>query len=548
MKTLFWSAAVLFAAFFLASCPAPVSQGNPGDVENPLIVIVARDAATFATADRLNLSAILGSVGNATFSWQVNGEGPPAGSTVSGSRLSLPHDLLPRDYRVDALASVPGDSQTRSGSFVIHWNGSSATPPLSPVANSAYFDTVTHTPSFWDGASWQPFYSNLVVTAGPGQDFGTIQQAIDAAFAPGYTIKIAAGTYDGFVDVKKRVALVGTLIGAGGDVAGTVLVNTSVQSDSIHLPLVEGITYGAYRPTVVISASGTAAAPLVLKDLRIGQRANIGYPRPGILFRPGSTADRSASYSYITLDNVQIVGHSYDDSPGSAAASPAPAVNPVTANEWGIAVDGRTSIDHLILSKCLFKDMVYGVIFFDATTGPSAATNIQVTDTLFSGNSVKGFYAEKLSHATFANSSFLDNGSLAHAAYYFAATNAGIDINLKNGTYSELTFTNLTVKRNGLGSYAGAGLTIKGRGSAIDSAYLAYPGILSGVTIRGGSYAGNEVGIRLGEILSSPPFASLGLTYPTGVVIQNAEISANSRAQLLNVVTNLTLANQQTTY
>jgi hypothetical protein len=129
------------------------------NMQNPIPVSVGRSSATISTMGRLNFSAARTDQSAASpFAWYVNGADP---SLVSGlktdSSLSLPTDLVTGYYRVDALASVAG--QGGSGSFVLGWKGQHASPPSSPAAGWAYYDTNTCLPYTYDtgAAAWIPF-------------------------------------------------------------------------------------------------------------------------------------------------------------------------------------------------------------------------------------------------------------------------------------------------------------------------------------------------------------------------------------------------------
>ena len=77
------------------------------------------------------------------------------------------------------------------------------------------------------------------------------------------------------------------------------------------------------------------------------------------------------------------------------------------------------------------------------------------------GTATKGFYAEKLSEATFTNVT-VENTATTSGVYFNIAQNAGIDINLKGEeAYQDLIFNNLTITGNGVGSKEGVGLAIK---------------------------------------------------------------------------------------
>ncbi len=294
---------------------------------------------------------------------------------------------------------------------------------------------------------------------------GRIQEGID--MVSGSTVYVAAGMYDETVDVNKRV----TIQGAGSDIGGTVLQSTSSPQ------VVVGTTY-SYRPVVILRASGLDAAnPVLLKDLRITPRQDLvgaGYQLPGILPYPDSVLE------YIALDNVQIVGTSSSGTP-----------------ESGLAVDGSTSLAHVVMEDCAFRDMAYGMIFHHASGSGTMVQYMQISDTVFAGNSIKGFYAEKLSDTTFDTVAVTDNGDTSLSPSWADAWNGGIDINLKYGDYQNLAFNDMTVTGNGLGSKEGAGLMIKARDDG--STYGADPATLDNVVVEGGTFTGNERGIRFGE-------------------------------------------------
>ena len=149
----------------------------------------------------------------------------------------------------------------------------------------------------------------------------------------------------------------------------------------------------------------------------------------------------------------------------------------------------------------LFRSLAYGAIFYNRETpDPTRVQNLTVRDSLFENNGIKGFYAEKLSDARFTNVTVRDNGDLDRAPDWADLFIAGIDINLKYGSYANLTFTNLTVEDNGRGATYGAGLTIKARGTGNDPTYSATPAYLDNVLIEASSFADNEsADIRFGE-------------------------------------------------
>lgn len=331
----------------------------------------------------------------------------------------------------------------------------------------------------------------------------SIQAAIEAA-ADGDTIAIAAGTYDENIDINRRI----TLQGAGTDNgSGTVLQNT-VAPD-----LIKGSPY-SYKPVIIVSASGTEGAPIVLKNLLIRTRQDkvSGAQLPGILPRPGTTV------SWLELDNIRISG---TRSAGTA--------------ESGLLLDDFSSLDHLVVQDCTFENMAYGIIFFNNSNTGTNARYIEINRSTLNRNSIKGFYAEKLSDAIFSEVAATDNGDTALSPEWADSSNSGIDINLKYGDYANITFQDLTVTGNGMGSENGAGLKVKARGTGQDTSYSSRPATLSEVTITGGTFTGNQAGIRFGE----PGKDNTG---PDNISVSAAAIYGNLQHGISNTISGETIA------
>lgn len=322
-----------------------------------------------------------------------------------------------------------------------------------------------------------------------------IQTAINAADT-GDVINISVGTFDDTLLVNKRIILTG----AGSGSNGTILQSSSP-------PVIKGgATYpSGYRPVVRLTGSGILGDSLEIKNLRIRPRQDLvgaAYPHPGILF------GLSSDIAFIKLDNVSIVGTVADGTP-----------------EMGIAADGSTSINHFSIINCEFKDMAYGLIFFNR---PSIATNLmnfKFSNSILQNNSIKGLYTEKLSDAELKNLQVIDNGDPDRSPSWADANNAGLDINLKYGTYQNLLFMNIDFKRNGLGSSNGAGLTIKARDDA--PSYNSNAGSAENVSIRKCVFNGNTNGILIGETGKS------NLT-PSGILINNNSMEGSASLGIID--------------
>jgi len=295
----------------------------------------------------------------------------------------------------------------------------------------------------------------------------SIQGAINQASA-GDTINIAAGTYSENITVNKRLSLIGA--GSGNDPAANTIVTKS--SGAVFL----------------LATSGNSAADaLLIKNMRV---------KP---VHVKAFYINDAAVSYIKLDNVFVCGtNEHND----------------TEAENGIFISITGSVSNLEIINCAFDHVTYGWYFHkqgDWGPGGTYARNISVSNTSFSNNDAKGLYLEKLSDATFTNCTFNNNG--LNTAFFNAAHNAGVDVNLKGQeVYSKITFKNCTVTGNALSALNGVGLTVKGRNDG--ATYSLHPAALSNLTITGGSYSGNKSGIAIGNNV-------------TGIALHGADIFSN---------------------
>ncbi|MBI5022440.1 MAG: right-handed parallel beta-helix repeat-containing protein [Ignavibacteriales bacterium] len=329
---------------------------------------------------------------------------------------------------------------------------------------------------------FQGDFSNLWVDDGSPQigSTGRIQEGID--MVTGSTVNLAAGTYTENVNVNKKVTLQGA--GSGSDPASNTIITNSLNGR-----------------VVLLTASGTSmVSPVLLQNFRI---VPVGIN--------GLEVTNATTVSYVKLENVFVVG-------------PLPRTIE-NENGFKIATDG--SLMHMTMNNCSFQYCDYGWYFAkhgDWGPGGSNVVDMTVTNTTFLNNDYKGIYVEKLSDATFTNVVISNNGS---SSFWNDTWNGGVDINLKGEElYQNLVFNNLTVTNNGLSFKEGAGMMIKARGTGADNggggAYALHPATLNNVTINGGTFTGNERGIRFGEPGKSN-------TTPTNVTIHNATITGNIR-------------------
>lgn len=305
----------------------------------------------------------------------------------------------------------------------------------------------------------------------------TIQAAIDQV-SPGGTVIVAPGVYAENIVINKHIALIGA--GSGADSASNTILRKNTNARIVQF-----------------TASGASAAdPILLQELRI---------EPVGVY--GLEVHNGASVSYIKLNNVHVVG-----------------TNPTndTEAEVGLKVATDATLTDLVVENSAFDRLHYGWYFAkhgDWGPGGSVVDGVTVTGTSFSNNDAKGIYVEKLSNAAFSDSVVHNNG--LDTTFFNAKWHGGFDINLKGEeTYQNLSFTNMTFTDNGLDVQEGAALMVKARDDG--GTYGAHPATLDNVQIDGGTFSGNERGIRFGEPGQN------NLT-PTNVVIRNAAIISNTQ-------------------
>jgi hypothetical protein len=321
--------------------------------------------------------------------------------------------------------------------------------------------------------------------AGGRNWYQTIAPAITRVVAGG-TIHIAAGTYVENVNINKRVAL----IGAGSGTSGGTIISAT----------------GGYDGVVQLSTSGLSAVqPILLKDLRIQPIGKAGIS-VGMF---ASSGPIGANVSFVELNNVKVIGTN---------------LNPCSEQERGLYVDLTSSLTNLKISNSAFDNLTYGwYLQKHVSTDTSTVQYVDVQNTTFKHNALKGLYAEKLEDATFTNVTVDQNGyydaSLLTGCLYFAPWMSGFDINLKAGTYQNLAFVDSIFTNNGLGgAKEGVGITVKARDDG--ATYGAFPASVSNVSITGGAVSGNERGIRFGE-------PGMNNATPTGVTVSNVCIVRN---------------------
>ncbi|MCK5739739.1 hypothetical protein KAH55_11175, partial [bacterium] len=272
----------------------------------------------------------------------------------------------------------------------------------------------------------------------------SIQEAIDAC-SIGNTVNVEAGIYTENIVINKYVKLAGV---------GQATVLRKM----------------ADAPIVTITGSGNSnTAQLTLKDLRIEPNKCFG-----IIFPDGAVS------KYILFDDISVVG------------------SPVayTESEAGVWVRPTASVENWKVISSYFSESDYAFYFQKDVGGGSGSTvrNFTMNGTQLISNSHKGMYIEKLQDANFNNCLIKDNGLVN---FWNGKWNAGIDINLKDGVYSQINFKDCIFSGNAKCFSEGAALLVKARDDG--ATYGAHPASLDNVLIETCDFFGNERGIRIGE-------------------------------------------------
>lgn len=311
----------------------------------------------------------------------------------------------------------------------------------------------------------------------PG-DYATI----DAAMAvPSCTIINVAGGVHAGTTISRAV----TIIGAGRGV-------TSISQ--------------AGGNSVLLDAG---AGNVVLKDMSL----------TGSQY--GIRIDTSTPIDGITLDNVAVDNNTHTGfflNDGTTVSNVVINNSSFSNNTYlGVYLLHDASLSGFYVTNTAFDGNHDGLYVRNWWTAGSRTDdvfdNITILNSTFNNNEHKGMYFEKLSNALF------DGITVDHSGYIGLSWDAGVDINLKYGSYSNIEFRNSTITNSGTGDPVnGVGITIKQRNDP--SSYNTYPAILSNVRLSCVTIVGNQTGIRFGE-------PGKVTTTPNNVVMEYSTLANN---------------------
>ena len=164
-----------------------------------------------------------------------------------------------------------------------------------------------------------------------------------------------------------------------------------------------------------------------------------------------------------------------------------------TGSFMGIGTyNGCYGVGDLQLTNVTIDGFSYGLYFGKNPAGGNGPYNenpVSVTANNLTVQNcyIKGAYFEKLTDSTFTSCKFLNNGTdETKVESGFRTWMCGVDINLKNGSYKNISFVGCTFTNNGANS--GTALLIKAR----DDGNYGKTTSLDGATVSGCTFSGNH--------------------------------------------------------
>lgn len=335
--------------------------------------------------------------------------------------------------------------------------------------------------------------------------FETVQEGANAVDAGG-TVLVQPGTYTEQVTIGQSVIIQGA--GSG---------STTVTASAAIADSKEGVIQFSTDVSDV-SLQGLTVAPVGIAGISVGR----------------FTEGNGVTVTNLSLNDVPVTG------------TMLPGGSPASEQERGLYVDLTSTINGLIITDSAFDNLMYGwYLQKSVSADTSTVTGVSVSDTSFSNNLQKALYAEKLNDATFDNVTVANNASDTDytGVGYFAPWGAGIDLNLKAGTYGDINVVNSTFTNNGtdVDVTNGSALLIKARGSdnpsgtgGTDSSYTAFPASLSNVLVAGNTFSGNKRDVVVGEYGKNNVASDVSLNGNslTGTVVAGESILNNSAADV----------------
>ncbi|RMG61327.1 MAG: hypothetical protein D6722_19810, partial [Bacteroidetes bacterium] len=273
---------------------------------------------------------------------------------------------------------------------------------------------------------------------------------------------------------------------------------------------------GASANGVTVGAGIDASNRNVLKDVHV-----TGFTISGIV-----------AGGYTTLDNVFSGGNNEYGLNVSSGTDLEVLNSSFNGNDEGIKFSQGTDLDGLTIDNCHFDNNAqHGWYDNVSSSSPTRIRNVVITNSTFNGNPGKGIYTEKMDMA------LLDGITVDGSGTNTGGHSAGIDINLKYNTYSDISIINSTITNCGVNDANGGGLLIKARSTG---SYAGNPATLDDVTVANNFFSGNggtgsySATVRVGEANNALAGVDAG---PTNVVLFENSFGASTAAHELRNAT-----------
>jgi VCBS repeat-containing protein len=367
--------------------------------------------------------------------------------------------------------------------YSVAWDGTTAV-----VGNADGSVTATSTGElqFADHSVW-------LVGLGAGADYTTIQSALAAA-QDGDTILVGPGTYGGNIVLDKEVTILGS--GPGTIIQGSFLADNNVTG-TVESFLTSASSYnGAAGSGFTVAADNVAIRNLAITGFLTGIELDGGAGNP-------------------VLSNTVIADVA------------------IASSVEGIHKSATAGIAGLTITGSSITDGHIGIDFPKTLANAAGAvTSVTIDNVSFSHLTEKGIYVETLSGATLTDITMTDVGEIGRTLPFgppaqYGDFGSGIDINLKNGTYSGIVIDGFTFTDVGDASSGGHGAAIavkvRNDGPSYDGAPAQWTG--SALVIANGTIDHTSTGIRVGE----PGKATTGIeTSASNVAITDAGYDADN--------------------
>ncbi|MCZ7658601.1 MAG: DUF5801 domain-containing protein [Xanthobacteraceae bacterium] len=430
-----------------------------------------------------------------------------------GDTVTISGDFGPTDLDVSTITvEGSGDSETLdlgglTSNHRVVFNASGGNDTFISGAGDDVFDggagtDVAEMSGAFAGATWSLVGDTLTIDGADGSD--SLKGVEQVEFSDTTLIVVdQSGNYGGaYTTIAAAVAAAGSIVGHVTIVVGPGVYNENVVLNRANLALV-GVgdateIHGTFKTSNGLDdATGSVATFL----------------QTALAYTPSAGAGVTVAADNTTITNLKIESFNVGIELGSSTHTRIEGVT-IEDTVTGIRKGTAANVTDLDIVGGRIFDGHHGIILYKTASGPQAtgmAQDVQIIGTTFEDLNEKGIYAETLKDGLISGVTMTDVGEFGRGpAFGGTGPNTsgfgnGIDINLKNGTYSNITITDFTFENvgssdgDGSAHTHGAAIAVKVRDDA--PSYSGAPATWSGapLVISDGTIDGTSTGIRVGE-------------------------------------------------